>query len=99
MKKLTLRHPSDHTQYRILNGKEISKIEPLLKKILEKGKLTYQFPEIKDIRKTRIIDMNSLDTGVKRIMNPHIYHVSLTDKLWKLKQSLITSVNNDINPS
>ncbi len=99
MKKLTLRHPSDHTQYRILNGKEISKIEPLLKKILEKGKLTYQFPEIKDIRKTRIIDMNSLDTGVKRIMNPHIYHVSLTDKIWKLKQSLITSVNSDINPS
>jgi nicotinate phosphoribosyltransferase len=30
-----------------------------------------------------------LDPGVRRLMNPHIYHVSLTQALWDLKQELI----------
>jgi len=28
---------------------------------------------------------------VRRLVNPHIYHVSLTQALWDLKQSLIDS--------
>jgi nicotinate phosphoribosyltransferase len=32
-----------------------------------------------------------LDPGVRRLMNPHIYHVSLTQELWDLKQDLIRS--------
>jgi nicotinate phosphoribosyltransferase len=30
-----------------------------------------------------------LDVGVRRLMNPHIYHVSLSQHLWDMKQSLI----------
>mgnify|MGYP000889423972 CR=1 FL=1 len=30
-----------------------------------------------------------LDPGVKRLINPHIYHVSLSDALWRVKQDLI----------
>jgi nicotinate phosphoribosyltransferase len=32
-----------------------------------------------------------LDAGVRRLMNPHVYHVSLTQRLWDLKQGLIKS--------
>jgi nicotinate phosphoribosyltransferase len=32
-----------------------------------------------------------LDAGVRRLVNPHIYHVSLTERLWQLKQELIAS--------
>jgi nicotinate phosphoribosyltransferase len=28
---------------------------------------------------------------VTRLLNPHIYHVSLTQRLWDLKQDLIAS--------
>jgi hypothetical protein len=28
------------------------------------------------------------ETGVKRLMNPHIYHVSLSEKMWQVKQKL-----------
>ena len=59
--------------------------------ILEAGKVVYEFPEIKDIREQRDNDLARLDPGVTRIVNPHIYHVSLTQRLWDLKQAFIDS--------
>jgi nicotinate phosphoribosyltransferase len=41
------------------------------------------------MRARRDQDIAMLDPGVCRLMNPHIYHVSLSAKLWDLKQSLI----------
>jgi nicotinate phosphoribosyltransferase len=35
--------------------------------------------------------MERLDAGVKRLVNPHVYHVSLSEQLWDLKQRLISS--------
>jgi len=43
------------------------------------------------MRQRREADTRRLDPGVKRLMNPHIYHVSLTQRLWDLKQHLIRS--------
>ena len=43
------------------------------------------------MRLKRIEDVEKLDAGVRRIMYPHIYHVSLTENLWELKQQLIKS--------
>jgi nicotinate phosphoribosyltransferase len=40
------------------------------------------------MRRLRRSDVERLDPGVRRIMNPHIYHVSLTQGLWDLKQAL-----------
>lgn len=91
MDGVTLRHPTNHTKYRVLNQSEISKVETLLVEILEEGKLVYQEPSIEQMRKVRELDIDRLDTGVRRIMYPHIYHVSLTQKLWELKQDLITN--------
>jgi nicotinate phosphoribosyltransferase len=41
------------------------------------------------MRAQRQADLERLDPGVCRIINPHIYHVSLTEKLWHLKQDLV----------
>jgi len=92
---LKMHHPSDHTKYRIMKRSEISRTEPLLVKILDEGKQVYDFPSIGEIRKIRTADIESLDTGVRRIMNPHIYHVSLSEKLWTLKQTLISSIEKE----
>jgi len=91
MDEITLHHPLDHTKYRVLKREEISKAELLLEKILDKGKLVYKFPSIEELRSQRIGDMDCLDLGIKRIVNPHIYHVSLSEELWNLKQGLIES--------
>ena len=93
--EIVLRHPIDHTKYRVLTNEMVSSIEPLLVKVLDEGRLVYDFPSIDEIRELRAADMERLDLGVKRIMNPHIYHVSLSQKLWDLKQDLIQSVNGE----
>ena len=90
--EITLRHPSDQTKFRVLSKDQISKIEPLYKDIVKNGKLVYGFPSIDEIRKTRESDTEKLDSGVKRLINPHKYHVSLSPKLWKLKQNLINKL-------
>jgi nicotinate phosphoribosyltransferase len=95
IEQLELRHPSDHTKRRVLSQKQITKIEPLLVDVLVDGKVVYDFPPLEAIRQQRQTDLERLDSGVKRIMNPHIYHVSLTRQLWDLKQSLIESIKED----
>lgn len=88
-----LHHPSEPSKYRSLKRDSLSKIEPLLVEILRDGKLVYQLPTIEEMRSQRLADIERLDSGVKRLMNPHTYHVSLSEQLWNLKQSLIASVS------
>ncbi|NMC12007.1 MAG: nicotinate phosphoribosyltransferase [Chloroflexi bacterium] len=92
-----LRHPTDHTKYRFLEKGSVSRIEMLLVDVLKDGKQVYECPDIEDVRKVRFFDVEHLDAGVRRIMNPHIYHVSLSQKLWDLKQKLINDALRNIN--
>ena len=87
--EITLRHPSDAQSSRQLNARSISEIEPLLVDVVVDGDILYELPSIDEIRALRDSDLEKLDSGVKRIMNPHVYHVSLTQRLWDLKQELI----------
>ncbi len=87
--QLFLHHPSDHAKVRVVHQQTIQRMEPLLKPILQQGKLVYDLPDLAAIRQQRIDDVERLDPGIRRLVNPHIYHVSLTDALWDLKQSLI----------
>lgn len=89
--EIILHHPTDHTKLRVLKKEDVSKAEPLLNTILDHGKLVYEFPTIEELREKRRSDMDALDSGIKRIVNPHIYHVSLSDELWNLKEKLIES--------
>ncbi len=88
---LTLNHPTAAAIKRTLTKEQISNIEPLFVDIMQKGRIKYDFPPIEHIRKTRDADLEKLDDGVKRLINPHTYHVSLTSRLWTLKQNLLNS--------
>jgi nicotinate phosphoribosyltransferase len=92
---ILLHHPSDHTAYRTLEHDDISEIEPLLVDVLREGELVYDLPSIEEMRELRQTDLERLDPGVRRIINPHIYHVSLTEGLWNLKQELIRSAREE----
>lgn len=92
MDSLELHHPTDHTKVRRLHTDDIAEIEPLLVDVLRNGELVYEHPTIEEMRQQRISDMERLDPGVRRLIRPHIYHVSLTKKLWDLKQELILSM-------
>jgi len=95
MAEVKLHHPTEHTVHRTLSQDEITEIEPLLIDVLEEGELVYDLPSIEEIRDRRRADIGRLDPGVKRLINPHVYHVSLTPRLWDLKQELIASALKD----
>lgn len=86
---LLLRHPSEATKFRYLHRNEMTEIEPLLVEYLREGKLIADLPPIETLRERRKTDVEKLDAGVRRLMNPHIYHVSLTKNLFRMKQELI----------
>jgi nicotinate phosphoribosyltransferase len=91
MGRIVLRHPIQRTKSRTLDRGDISAIEPLLVDIMKEGKVVYDLPSIDEMRKVRSEDIERLDAGVKRLVNPHVYHVSLSEQLWDLKQQLISS--------
>ncbi len=86
---LVLRHPMDHAKYRTIQRQDISHMEPLLTDVLVEGKLVAELPPLDALRARRSADVEQLDPGIRRLVNPHIYHVSLTAQLWDLKQRLI----------
>jgi nicotinate phosphoribosyltransferase len=84
-----LYHPYEHTKRRELGQDQISDVEELLVAVLDEGRRVYEPTPIEELRERREADVARLDSGVRRIVNPHIYHVSLTQRLWDLKQDLI----------
>lgn len=92
MSQIVARHPLDHTKERILAQADIAMIEPLLVEVLRDGSRILSLEPIEEIRTRRLADIERLDVGVRRLINPHIYHVSLTEQLWAYKQALIRSL-------
>jgi nicotinate phosphoribosyltransferase len=90
--ELLLHHPVEQNVCRTLKTGEVSAAELLLEDIMVDGKVVYDWPSMEAMRTIRDHDLQRLDAGVKRIMNPHIYHVSLTNKLWELKQGLLSQM-------
>jgi nicotinate phosphoribosyltransferase len=90
--KVVLQHPDDMKIHRALVGEDVSQTEMLLEDVIQEGRVIYDWPSIEAMRAARENDLDRLDAGVKRIVNPHIYHVSITQRLWELKQNLISEV-------
>ncbi len=88
-KDIVLHHATSLSKKRILTKDHITKIEPLLETVLDKGKLVYNFPSIDGIREVRKKDIEALDPGVKRLINPHYYHISISEKLFDMKINLL----------
>ncbi|MFL7890660.1 MAG: nicotinate phosphoribosyltransferase [Anaerolineales bacterium] len=95
--EIVLRHLYQESKYRTLPIEHVTEVEPLLVEILRQGELVAEMPPIEELRKRRDADVERLDPGVRRLMNPHIYHVSLTENLWKMKQELVTSALSPIS--
>ncbi len=89
---LILRHPSTRVKKRVLDQAHVSLIEALLVDVFVDGKLVYDRPDIDEMRAKRRADVERLDPGVRRLINPHVYHVSVSQKLWDLKDRLIRSL-------
>lgn len=61
----------------------------LLVPIFKAGKCVYESPDIEQIRKYCIEQVDTLWDEVKRFENPHDYYVDLSQKLWDIKHKLL----------
>ena len=86
---LTLHHPSDPAKWRTLPRDAVTAIEPLLVDVWREGERLDGAPDLETLRARRAADEERLDAGVRRLVNPHVYHVSLTPRLWQTRQRLI----------
>jgi nicotinate phosphoribosyltransferase len=82
----TFWHPS--ADYRHFHHEISGSAERLLKPRMEKGK-TLAKTGLGEIRERVNRDLDSLDSSYKRLLNPHIYKVSITERLRELKLKLI----------
>jgi len=66
-----------------------ARVEPLLFKVMDHGSRTQELPDIVQSQKFMKERMQTFDATYLRLLNPHIYKVSITDRLFNLKVSLI----------
>ncbi len=86
---LHLHHPVLQIRRNIAR-EEVSRVERLWVHLPQGGPESPLSDTIEQMRKRRDADLACLDDGVKRLVNPHLYHVSLTGGLWELKQQLVS---------
>jgi nicotinate phosphoribosyltransferase len=85
---VALYHPVEPGVSRILKIDEISARESLLEAV-DPWVVADEREAIVAARGRRTADLDRLDAGVRRVVNPHVYHVSLSQQSRDLKQSLI----------
>jgi len=86
---ITLHHPVIPTSMRRLPAGAVSEVEALPVPVMKGGRKLHPSPTIDELRQRRTADLERLDPGVRRLINPHVYHVSLTDSLWDMKIGMV----------
>ncbi|MDJ0954286.1 MAG: nicotinate phosphoribosyltransferase [Acidimicrobiia bacterium] len=86
---ILLHHPHRVGVSRVIRRDEITQVEDLLVEVYRDGKRVTPSPDLEEMRQRRLADLDRLDVGVRRLVNPHIYHVSLTEQMKALQLQLI----------
>jgi nicotinate phosphoribosyltransferase len=92
-KRYTFWHPS--ADYRHFSCDIGGSVERLLKLRLDRGEPVGTMPSLNDIRAHTAAELGSLDQSYRRLLNPHVYKVSMTAKLRSLKLELIKNCLGD----
>lgn len=85
---ILLFHPHREVR-RSLERAEVSDWEELLEPVFANGERQDGTPDLDTLRERRRADLERLDPGVRRLVNPHIYHVSLTSRMKDLQLRLM----------
>lgn len=71
-------------------------VKPLLVPIYEKGKLVYDRPDLEEIRAHCSAEINTLWDEYKRLDQPQVYKVDLSQDLWDLKNNLLNEAKKTV---
>ena len=87
-KPLEIFDPDVTWKRKVMNNIEA---RPLLVEIFKNGGLVYDVPKLSDVRTYCANEVDTMWDEVRRFDNPHNYYVDLSQKLWDIKQNLISS--------
>lgn len=65
-------------------------IEELSVPIFKNGELVYKMPSLTEIRAHCVAEIEGMWEEVRRFSNPHNYYVDLSEKLWTLKNEMLS---------
>ena len=82
-------HPHRPSLTRTLAPEDTHEVESLLTEVFDDGARTAEPESLDVMRNRRATDLDRLDVGVRRLVNPHRYHVSVTDAVSDLQQELV----------
>ncbi len=91
--RIELFHPH-RDLHRVIDKTAISDAESLLQSVFADGKRNDGSPDLEELRRRRQHDLARLDSGVRRLVNPHIYHVSLTRGMKDLQRRLVAELTD-----
>ncbi len=83
----TFHHPMG--DYRSFIIEDYGSLRPLLGRKVRDGRIACEFPALPAIQSRARRELDLLDDTFKRLINPHVYKVSLSDGLNELKSRLI----------
>ncbi len=90
---LFLHHPTEPGVARTLEAGGISSLESLLVEV-DPQAVVDEREAVEEARERRVADLDRLDPGVRRLVNPHVYHVSLSQESHDLKQSVLAGMRS-----
>lgn len=90
---IELHHPYLEGVSRIAERASLSEAERLHVPVWD-GAAIGDRPTLEELRARRRHDLDRLDPGVRRLVNPHLYHVSLTHGLWRMQHDLVDAATS-----
>ena len=88
-RKITAHHPTYDYMKKVY--KPPYRAEELMIPVFIKGEQVYESPSLDECRNRAIAQTGRLEPEFKRFANPHIYKVSLSEKLHRIKKNLLKS--------
>ena len=70
-------------------------VKDLRVQIFDKGKCVYECPTLEEVRQYAHDQIETLWDETLRLENPHTYYEDLSQKLWELKQDLLSKHNKE----
>lgn len=88
-REIVAHHPHRPSLTRRLDREDTHTIERLLDTVFTDGRRSAEPEDLEVMGSRRKLDLERLDVGVRRLVNPHRYHVSVTDRVSQLQRDLI----------
>lgn len=88
---LTVTHPTERWKSTTF---ENYTLRSLLVPIIEDGKLVYDMPDLKAIKAYAAKELESFWDEYKRLDNPHVYKVDLSEPLYELKSGMLKKLRD-----